>query len=193
MLTVMSWAALARLKVRPRGTGLYPQRCNSGSSQRGPELVETDDCAIPLKPTWSVDELLSSYPRPTISSSALRRLHVLSALIPPEEGTSAHSRLTRELEDLVKLVESVRLFNTPRASGTVDTTLDSRVWAEGTGIDLQKIPPGNHDLAALDPVELLSRASRTENGFYVVHSDRATKQSVHVDGERYFQLIYVTL
>ena len=93
----------------------------------------------------------------------------------------------------MKLVESVRLFNTSRASGTVDSTLDSRVWAEGTGIDLQKIPPGNHDLAALDPVELLSRASRTENGFYVVHSDRATKQSVHVDGERYFQLIYVTL
>jgi hypothetical protein len=85
------------------------------------------------------------------------------------------------------------LFNTSRASGTVDSTLDSRVWAEGTGIDLQKIPPGNHDLAALDPVELLSRASRTENGFYVVHFDRATKQSVHVDGERYFQLIYVTL
>ncbi|KAF8484967.1 hypothetical protein DFH94DRAFT_717395 [Russula ochroleuca] len=172
----MSWAALARLKVRSHGAGLYPRRCTSGISQRGPELVETDDCAIPLKPTWSVDELLSSYPRPTISSSALHRLHVLSALIPPEEGTSAHSRLTRELEDLVKLVESVRLFNAPRGSSTVDTTLDSRVWAEGAGIDLQRIPPGNRDLAALDPVELLSRASRTENGFYVVHSDRATKQ-----------------
>ncbi|KAH9999361.1 hypothetical protein BJV77DRAFT_1064268 [Russula vinacea] len=124
----MSWAALARLKVRPRGTGLYPQRCNSGSSHRGPELVETDDCAIPLKPTWSVDELLSSYPRPTISSSALRRLHVLSALIPPEEGTSAHSRLTRELEDLVKLVESVRLFNTP-----VPRALSTPLWILGSG------------------------------------------------------------
>jgi len=77
----------------------------------------------------------------------------------------------------VKLVESVRLFNAPGgASSTVDTALDSRVWAEGTGIDLQKIPSGNRDLEALDPTELLSRASRTENGFYVVHSDRATKQ-----------------
>ena len=77
----------------------------------------------------------------------------------------------------MKLVESVRLFKAPGgASSTVDTTLDSRVWAEGTGIDLQKIPSGNRDLAALDPTELLSRASRTENGFYVVHSDRATKQ-----------------
>lgn len=176
MLTVISRAAQARLKVHPHGTGLYPRRCTSGSPQRGPELVETDDCAIPLKPTWSVDDLLSSYPRPTISSAALHRLHVLSALIPPDEGTPAHARLTRELEDLVKLVESVRLFNAPGASSTVDTTLDSRVWAEGTGIDLQKIPSGNRDLAALVPTELLSRASRTENGFYVVHSDRATKQ-----------------
>lgn len=75
----------------------------------------------------------------------------------------------------MRLVESVRSFNTPGASRTVDTTLDSRVWAEGTGIDLQKSPPGNRDLAALDPVELLSRASRTESDFYVVHSDRARK------------------
>jgi len=173
--TVMSWTALTCLKVRPHGIGLYPRRCNSGYFKRGPELVETDDCAIPLKPTWSVDNLSSSYPRPTISSSALHRLHVLSALTPPEEGTSAHSRLTRELEDLVRLVESVRSFDAPGTSSTVDTTLDSRVWAEGTGIDLQKVPPGDRDLAALDPVELLSRASRTESGFYVVHSDRARK------------------
>ena len=186
MLTTISRVAQARLKVRPHNTGLHHRRWASGSSQKGSGLVETDDCAIPLKPTWSVDDLLSSYPRPTISSSALHRLHVLSALISPEEGTSAHSRLTRELEDLVKLVESVRLFNAPSASSSVDTIFDSRVLAEGTGVNLQKIPPGNCDLAALDPVELLSRASRTENGFYVVHSDRATKQSVHADGKRYF-------
>ncbi len=174
-LTVMSWTTLIRLKVRPHGIGLYPRRCTSSYSQRSPELVETDDCAIPLKPTWSVDDLLSSYPRPTISPFALHRLHVLSALTPPEEGTSAHSRLTRELEDLVRLVESVRSFNAPGASSTVDTTLDSRVWAEGVGINLWKVPPGDRDLAALDPVELLFRASRTESGFYVVHSDRARK------------------
>lgn len=183
----MSRAALIRQKVHPHGIGLYPRRCTSSSSQRGTELVETDDCAIPLKPTWSVEDLLSSYARPTISSSTLQRLHVLSALIPPEEGTSAHSRLTHELEDLVKLVESVRLFSAPGASSTVDTTLDSRIWAEGTGIDLQKGTPGDRDLAALDPVELLSRASRTESGFYVVHSDR--KQSVHVVGVHYLKLI----
>jgi len=169
--------ALIRLTGRPHGIGLYPRRCTSSGPQRGPELVETDDCAIPLKPTWSVDELLSSYPRPTISSSALHRLHVLSALIPPTEGTLAHSRLARELEDLVRLVESVRLFDASGTSSTVDTTLDSRIWAEGMGIRLQKVPPGDRDLTALDPGELLSRASRTEGGFYVVHSDRARKQN----------------
>ena len=171
----MSWTVLTRLKLRPLGIGLYPRRCTSSYSKRGSELIETDDCAIPLKPTWSVDDLISSYPRPTISPSALRQLHALSALTPPEGGTSAHSRLTRELENLVRLVESVRSFNGPGASSTVDATLDSRVWAEGAGIDLLKVPPGDRDLAALDPVELLSQASRTESGFYVVHSDRARK------------------
>ena len=75
----------------------------------------------------------------------------------------------------MRLVESVRSFNAPGASSIVDTSLDSRVWAERTGIDLQKVPRGDRDLAALDPVDLLSRASRTESGFYVVHSDRARK------------------
>ncbi|KAF8268262.1 hypothetical protein EI94DRAFT_1915594, partial [Lactarius quietus] len=95
-------------------------------------LVETDDCAIPLKPTWSVDDLLSSYPRPTISSLALDRLHVLSALIPPEEGTPEHAKLIRELEDLVKLVESVRLFNVP--SNQLPRTL-SRMLVYGPRIE----------------------------------------------------------
>lgn len=75
----------------------------------------------------------------------------------------------------MRLVESVRSFNAPGASSSVDTTLDSRVWAEGAGIDLQKGPPGDRDVVALDPVELLSRASCIERGFYVVHSNRARK------------------
>jgi hypothetical protein len=185
MMTVIPWwTTLARLKARPQLTGLFLRQYNSSSSQRDSGLVETDDCAIPLTPVWSVDNLLSSYPRPTISSPALRRLHALSALIPPEEGTPEHIKLTRELEDLVKLVESVRLFNGPGASSAVDTAVDARIWAEGTGIDLQKAPRGDRDREALDPAELLSRASRTEDGLYVIHSDRATKKSVVVDGKR---------
>ena len=177
----MSAMRLIRPKIRPRNaTRLFPLhlRYYTDSSRSNPPLVETDDCAIPLKPTWSVDDLLSSYPRPTISSPALDRLHVLSALIPPEEGTPEHANLIRELEDLVKLVESVRLFNVPSNPTPTQDVADARVWAENTGIDLQKVPSGAHDREALDPAELLSRASRTENGLYVMHSDRVTAKSV---------------
>ncbi|KAH8999314.1 hypothetical protein EDB92DRAFT_1940971 [Lactarius akahatsu] len=159
------------IQANPRG--YFPCICDTirDPSPTNRPLVETDDCAIPLKPTWSVDDLLSSYPRPTISSPALDRLHVLSALIPPEEGTPEHAKLIRELEDLVKLVKSVRLFNVPTPTHVV---ADARVWAENTGIDLQDVPSRTHDREALDSAELLSRASRTENGLYVMHSDRVT-------------------
>ncbi|KAH9050007.1 hypothetical protein EDB84DRAFT_1408405 [Lactarius hengduanensis] len=170
----MSAMRLTRLKIHSGyALRLFPLhlRYYTDPSPRNPPLVETDDCAIPLKPTWSVDDLLSSYPRPTISSPALDRLHVLSALIPPEEGTPEHAKLIRELEDLVKLVESVRLFNVPTPTHVV---ADARVWPENTGIDLQDVPSRTHDREALDSAELLSRASRTENGLYVMHSDRVT-------------------
>jgi hypothetical protein len=169
---------LIRLKIHSNNAARY-LRYYTNDSQRKSPLVETDDCAIPLKPTWSVDNLLSSYPRPTISSLALDRLHVLSALIPPEEGTHEHANLIRELEDLVKLVESVRLFNVPSDSTPTHIVADARVCAENTGIDLQEVPSGTHDREALDPAGLLSRASRTENGLYVMHSDRVTTKSVY--------------
>jgi len=180
--TVVSAMRLPRLKIHSGNAArLCPLqlRYYTNGSPRNPPLVETDDCAIPLKPTWSVDDLLSSYPRPTISSLALDRLHVLSALIPPEEGTLEHANLIRELEDLVKLVESVRLFNVPNDPTPTHVVADARVWAENTGIDLQKVPSGAHDREALDPAELLSWASRTENGLYVMHSDRVTTKSVY--------------
>jgi hypothetical protein len=186
----MSLTSLAGLKVRPRNiTGLFHRRYTPHISTGGPELVETDDCAIPVRPTWSVDDLLSSYARPSISSPALRRLHVLSALIPPEEGTPEHAKLTRELEDLVKLVESVRFFGASGESGSAaNTIVDARIWAEDAGIDLRQEAPGDHDLEALDRVELLSRASRIENNLYVIHSDRAAKKSVILNAESCFQL-----
>ena len=74
-------------------------------------LVETDTSGIPLKPTWSVHNLVSSYPKPTISSANFKRLHELSALHPPPEGTSEHEERKQELEDLVTLVEAVKLVD----------------------------------------------------------------------------------
>ncbi|KAI0269184.1 hypothetical protein BC834DRAFT_865212 [Gloeopeniophorella convolvens] len=172
----MSWARLTHLQTRAgRYVRPFTRRCLSDSAHK--PFVETDDCAIPLKPTWSVDDLLSSYPRPVISPSALHRLHGLAALVPPPDGTPEHAKLTNDLEDLVKLVESVKLVNVSAGSGPTDTVLDARVWAEDTGTDLQKsAPKGDSDHEALGREELLSRATRTENGFYLVHSDRARKK-----------------
>ena len=79
----------------------------------------------------------------------------------------------------MKLVESVRLVDVPSDSTPSHVVADARIWAENTGIDLQKVPSGAHDREALDPAELLSRASRTENGLYVMHSDRVTTKSVY--------------
>lgn len=140
--------------------------------------VETDDCGIPLKPTWSVHDLLSSYPKPTLSSETLARLHRLSALAPPEEGTPEHAKLTRELEDLIKLVEAVKLVDCSELkSGEKDQgekhegkdIPDGRILPKGIGINLR----GDRVVEEVkDGRELLKHAVRTQGGFYVVDVDR---------------------
>ncbi|KAL4075746.1 hypothetical protein V8B97DRAFT_2002059 [Scleroderma yunnanense] len=131
--------------------------------------VETDTCGIPVKPTWSVHELLSSYPTPFISSATLRRLHELSALVPPEEGTPEHEKTRQELEGLVRLVEAVKLVEVE--SNTDNTIPDGRIWAEGKGIPLNEDASGTQadDKGGRD---LLKLASRTLDGAYVVETDR---------------------
>lgn len=140
----------------------------------------TDEYGIPVRPTWSVHELLSSYPKPTISPSNLEKLHVLSALVPPQEGTPEHKRLVHEIQNLVKLVEAVKLVDTNQL-GTTDTAHqndipDGRIWAEGTGIDLDRQDKSEVDRedGQMEPASgryLLSKAARTSNGLYVVDSD----------------------
>nr|GAT53847.1 predicted protein [Mycena chlorophos] len=71
-----------------------------------------DAAGIPSRPTWSVNELLASYPRPTLPPSALKRLHDLSALVPPEENSPEYIKLKTELEELIRLVEAVKLVDT---------------------------------------------------------------------------------
>jgi hypothetical protein len=131
-------------------------------------LVETDQYGIPLKPTWSVQELLSSYPAPSITPATFKRLHELSALLPPEEGTPDYARLKHELEDLIKLVEATKLI---KVEDTESTGIpDGRVVAEGSGIPLDRIPH-NEDVASGQ--NLLSYASRSTDGMYVVETNRS--------------------
>lgn len=142
------------------------------SSQAG---VPTDAFGLPLKPTWSVNELLSSYPTPTITSATLKRLHELSALIPPEENTQEHATLKREMEDLVKLVEAVKLADlnrgdAPATSSQKGDIPDGRIWAEGSGIQplpLQADVPGE-----VTGSDLLQFAARTSDGLYIVDADK---------------------
>ncbi|KAI0676995.1 hypothetical protein C8Q78DRAFT_1073742 [Trametes maxima] len=136
-------------------------------------LADVDASGIPLKPTWSVNKLLSSYPRPTITPATLKRLHELSALIPPEEGTPEHVRLTREIEDLVKLVEAVKLVDVSSVAGQGEHTVpDGRIWAEGEGINLESEPSTSEgDSQDTSGSALLTHASRTMDGLYVDYSD----------------------
>lgn len=133
--------------------------------------VETDSCGVPLKPTWSVNELLSSYPKPSITPETLKKIHELSALVPPDEGTPEHAELTEAMENLVKLVEAVKVVDLGRAATSRENDVpDGRIWAEGTGIKLER------EEVAKDVVhgrDLLRHAARTEDEFYVVDADRS--------------------
>ena len=131
---------------------------------------QANSCGIPLHPTWSVNDLLSSYPTPTITSSTLKRLHELSALVPPEEGTPEHDSLKRELEDLIKLVEAVKLVSLGDEVSAEKQIPDGRVWAEGTGIRSTDVPAEAD--GEVTGSALLRFANRTSDGLYVVDADR---------------------
>lgn len=135
-----------------------------------PKLADTDSCGIPLRPTWSVNELLSSYPKPTISPARLKRLHELSALVPPQEGTPEHAKLTSEMENLVKLVEAVKTVTMEDETPGVP---DGRIWDARNGIALEHdATEGGGDGGSVHGQALLSYAARTEDGLYVVDADR---------------------
>ena len=141
------------------------RQCSRRLSTVRYRLVHTshDDCGIPKKPTWSVNELLSSYPRPTLSSPTLLRLHQLSALIPPAEGTAQHQTLKKELEEFVRLVEAVKL---------VDTRGIRPAISHGR-IDEQPHHKLSHSRECeVNGTRLLKHAAHEQDGFYVVDSDR---------------------
>ncbi|GLB33511.1 hypothetical protein LshimejAT787_0103950 [Lyophyllum shimeji] len=137
---------------------------NASRNRLGSSGVQhkTDEHGIPVKPTWSVHELLSSYPEPTLSSSTLARLHKLSALNPPAEGTPEHARLKEEMEEIIRLVEAVKLVATHGVQPTSHLSKDEKSPNPGLPL-LEREAFGQ---------ELLQHAARTSGGFYVVDSDR---------------------
>lgn len=159
---ICSWPLL--MLAAHRWLRLPPYLTNGTLARR---FIHTnhDACGIPLEPTWSVDKLLSSYTKPTLSSTTLIRLHELSALIPPSEGTPEHNALKQEMEEFIRLVEAVKLVDTkgvhPAAHRNEENKDGQPSYCES--------PSAQKELSGRD---LLKHASRTLNGFYVVDSDR---------------------
>lgn len=165
--------SLARRCLTPRNRTLLHTSWLWARFQSFNSRVETDAYGIPLKPTWSVNELLSSYPTPTITPVTLKRLHELSALIPPLEGTQEHKALKWEMEDLIKLVEAVKLVDLSDVSsaGSGEGAIpDGRLWAEGTGV--QHLPAQAEVPGDVTGSALLEFAARTSDGLYAVDADR---------------------
>ena len=99
-------------------------------------------------------------------------MHTLSALIPPEEGSPEHAQLTEEMQDLVKLVEAVKLVNTDSVDDG-NGVPDGRIWAEGTGIDLD-VEPTPADEDEVQGRSLLKYAKNVSpEGLYLIDSDRS--------------------
>lgn len=133
----------------------------------------TDDLGLPLSPTWSVHKLIGSYPSPTLSDATLRRLYDSAALLAPKSDTHAFEEVKKEMEDLIRLVEAVKMA--PGDDDAKGPPPDGRVWPSGRGIipledivesEETKLPSGR---------ELLKHAPRTVNGYYLV--DRASTKT----------------
>ncbi|KAG9125965.1 hypothetical protein FRC07_005442 [Ceratobasidium sp. 392] len=131
--------------------------------------IDCDELGVPVRATWSVEKLLSTYPAPSLSPDTLARLHRLSALQSPEPGSPEAESLRRDLQELLRLVEAVKLVDTSALGGSEHADIpDSRIWAEGRGIDLDA-PEASH-LDEKHGQALLRHASKHVDGQYVVET-----------------------
>lgn len=93
------------------------------------------------------------------------RLHELSALKPPQEGTPEYHNAKENLQEMVRLVEAVRSVDTigvmVTGRGEKEDADRNATYSEGSGKDGQA---------------LLKKALRVDGDYYVVDSER-TMQS----------------
>ncbi|KAF4602358.1 hypothetical protein EYR40_005563 [Pleurotus pulmonarius] len=123
---------------------------------------ETDSLRIPLRPTWSVNDLLSSYPTPRVDHAELEQLHKLSALIIPEKDSDEYYKLKGDLEELVRLVEAVKLVDTEGVE-LAEAVVSADAPPEGDLEETQEHTPRGR--------ELLKYAHRVKEELYVVDTD----------------------
>ena len=162
------------MSSRPKLFRTRLARLNSSLSSN-PALraeVGTDEHGIPARPRWSVNELLSSYPKPTISPVTLKHLRTLGTLSPPEGGSPDHAKLMEEMQNLVKLVGAVKLADVDSVDDAHGVP-DGRIWAEGTSIDLgvEPIPVDESEVQGRDLLKYARNVS--PEGLYFIDSDRS--------------------
>ncbi len=113
--------------------------------------TDVDDYGFPLEPTWSVEGLLTSYEGDAplkLDDASLERLHTLSALVPPKVGSEERAKLQRELEELMKLVNAVRVA--PVATNTTTEGIpDGRIYPTATVFRLKDVE-GEREVEELD-------------------------------------------
>jgi len=82
-------------------------------------------------------------------------------LIPPKEDTAEYGQLKAGLEELIRLVEAVKMVDTERI--TVFGSEDPSIQVVDTSPPQERPPNGR---------SLLQHAARTRNGFYIVDADK---------------------
>lgn len=122
---------------------------------------KTDSCGLPIQPTWSVNDLLTSYPSPKLSPNTIARLYELSALVCPPQDAPQFDAVKVELEEMIRLVEAVGLVD------TLGTIVKGRGEKEDADQDRSYLEQPFDTGSAL-----LKYASRTQDGYYMVDAER---------------------
>lgn len=149
-----------------------PQKTSRFHAVRALHDVDShvDSFGIPTSPTWSVNELLSSYPTPTLTPQTIHRLHELSALSPPPEGSPELQTLTTELTELVRLVEAVKLVEVDTLSSLGEIP-DARIWNEGAQpLVLEATTLGGGRKNFRHAGNIVKHARRWQQGYYIVET-----------------------
>lgn len=130
--------------------------------------VEVDELGLPIKHEVSASTNRYYNPDPvSLNRAQLVKLHKLSALTPPEEGSAEETKLLQELGHLIGLMDVVKDVNLPQNPKDLSELLKSFGQSEqvfdGTNMAREK-PSGDEGLQGRD---LLQYAARTERGLYV--------------------------
>jgi hypothetical protein len=157
------------------------------ASSSGYTLSEPLHPAIPSSPTWSIDTLLDDQPiSEPFTTEELLKLHKLAALRAPQNEAEME-KLKRDLAGSKRLIDAVRSWESGSGSGETVGMVDGRVAPTSSGSpvgDGESVKQGGAENSAnrewdgtgvLDKEELLSKAGKTQGGYFVVDRHRQSE------------------